>query len=87
MALSDKSKLYLKYAITSQEVADEVVASLDKQAETVAALGATSNLVGTDGSGGAGDAAPLAGTESRLDALEAKVDALLAALKAAGLMK
>jgi hypothetical protein len=87
MALSDKSKLYLKYAITSQEVADEVVASLDKQAAAVAALGATSNLVGTDGSGGAGDAAPLAGTESRLDALEGKVDALIAALKAAGLMK
>lgn len=87
MALSDKSKLYLKYAIPSQEAADEVVASLDKQAESVAAIGATANLVGTDGSGGAGDAAPLAATESRLDALEAKVDAVLAALKAAGMMK
>ena len=87
MALSDKAKQYLEYALANQDVADEVVASLDKQAETIAALGATSNLVGTDGAGGAGDAAPLAGTESRLDALEGKVDALLAALKAAGLMK
>ena len=87
MALSDKAKQYLEYALANQDVADEVVASLDKQAETIAALGAPSNLVGTDGAGGAGDAAPLAGTESRLDALEGKVDALLAALKAAGLMK
>lgn len=87
MALSDKSKLYLKYAITSQEVADEVVASLDKQAESVAAIGAVANMVGTDGSAGAGDAAPLAATEARLDALEAKMDALIAALKAAEIMK
>lgn len=87
MALSDKAKQYLEYALASQEVADEVVASLDKQAESVAAIGATVNLIGTDGSGAAGDAAPLAATESRLDAIEAKVDALIAALKAAGIMK
>lgn len=87
MALSDKAKQYLEYALTSQEVADEVVTSLDKQAEAVAAIGATVNLVGTDGAGAAGDAAPLVGTENRLDAIEAKVDALIAALKAAGMMK
>lgn len=89
MALSDKSKQYLEYALANQDVADEVVAALelDRQAATVAAIGTTANLVGTDGSGGAGDAAPLVGTESRLDALEAKVDALLVALKAVGLMK
>lgn len=85
MALSDKAKQYLKYSIASAEVADEVVASLDKQAEAVAALGTTTNLVGVDGTGS--NAAPLAGTELRLDALEAKVDALIAALKASGLMK
>lgn len=85
MALSDKSKLYLKYAITSQEVADEVVASLDKQAASVSPIGVTANLVGVDGTGS--NAAPLAETEGRLDALEAKVDALIAALKASGLMK
>ena len=85
MALSDKAKQYLEYALTSQEVADEVVASLDKQAGAVAAIGATANLVGVDGTGS--NAAPLVETEGRLDALEAKVDALIAALKASALMK
>jgi hypothetical protein len=42
-------------------------------------------LVGVDGTGS--NAAPLVKTEGRLDALEAKVDALIAALKASGLMK
>jgi hypothetical protein len=47
----------------------------------VAAMSIPANMTGTDGSGGAGDAAPLAATESRLDNLEAKVNELLAALK------
>jgi hypothetical protein len=85
MALSDKAKQHLEYALANQDVADEVAAALEKQAESVAAIGATANLVGVDGTGS--NAAPLAGTEARLDALEAKMDALLAALKAAGLMK
>ena len=85
MALSDKAKLYLKYSISSAEVADEVVASLDKSADSVAPIGSTSDLVGVDGMGA--NAAPLVETEARLDAIEAKVDALIAALKAAGLMK
>lgn len=85
MALSDKAKQYLEYSLASQEIADEVVAALDKQADSVAAIGATANLVGVDGTGS--NAAPLVETEGRLDALEAKVDALIAALKAAGLMK
>lgn len=54
------------------------------QATYVAPLGATSNLVGVDGTGS--NAAPLTGTESRLDAIEAKIDAALAALVAANLM-
>lgn len=45
----------------------------------VAAMAASANLVGVDGSGN--NAAPLAGTESRLDALEAKMNELIAALK------
>lgn len=49
-----------------------------------AVLGTTTDLVGVDGSGN--NAAPLAGTESRLDAIEAAHDALLVKLKAAGLM-
>jgi hypothetical protein len=85
MALSDKAKQYLEYALASQDVADEVVSSLDKQAGAVAAIGATANLVGVDGVGS--NAAPLVETEARLDAIEAKVDALIAALKASALMK
>jgi len=87
MALSDKAKQYLEYSLASQEVADEVVAALelDRQAASVSPIGATANLVGVDGTGA--NAAPLAGTESRLDTLEGKVDAMIAALKAAGLMK
>ncbi len=44
----------------------------------------SSNLVGVDGTGS--NAAPLAGTETRLDALESKINAILAAMQAAGLM-
>lgn len=50
----------------------------------IAALGTTSNLVGVDGTGS--NAAPLVGTEARLDAIEAKVDALIAAMKTSGAM-
>lgn len=53
-------------------------------AAVVAALGTTSDLVGVDGTGN--NAAPLVGTEARLDAIEAKVDAVILALKNAGLM-
>ena len=42
-------------------------------------LAASTDLVGVDGTGS--NAAPLAGTETRLDALEAKVNELIAALK------
>ncbi len=47
----------------------------------VAAMTLPANMVGTDGSAGAGDAAPLAATESRLDNLEAKMNELISALK------
>jgi predicted RecA/RadA family phage recombinase len=45
---------------------------------------AGTNLVGVDGTGS--NAAPLAGTETRLDALDTAVGAILTALKNAGLM-
>ena len=51
----------------------------------VAALGATTVLTGVDGTGS--NAAPLTGTETRLDDVEAKVDEVIAALKAGGLMQ
>ena len=50
-------------------------------AAAVADIGATTDLVGVDGSGS--NAAPLAGTESRLDVVEAKVDELVGSLRSA----
>lgn len=88
MALSAKQRRQLVAAVADNqignEIADVINSGGDAPAAFVAAIGVTSNLVGVDGTGS--NAAPLAGTESRLDALEAKVDAILAALKAASLM-
>ncbi len=89
MALSERAKAALEIALAStmeapNSVAKEVADSAGRQAAVVAAIGTTTNLVGVDGTGS--NAAPLAGTEARLDAIEAKVDALIAALKAASLM-
>lgn len=88
MALSKEARARLESAITrrvaAKEIADAIDAGGNAQAAAVALLGATSNLVGVDGTGS--NAAPLAGTESRLDAIEAKVDAVITALKNAGLM-
>lgn len=88
MALSTKAKKRLEVALARRAEAAEIAAAIDAggnaQAASVALLGATSDLVGVDGTGS--NAAPLAGTESRLDAIEAKVDAVITALKNAGLM-
>ena len=88
MALSAKAKRRLEVAMARRVEAQEVIAAIESgsnpQAAAIAAIGVTSNLVGVDGTGS--NAAPLVGTESRLDAIEAKVDAVIAALKTAGLM-
>lgn len=86
--LSEKLKKLIENAMPEQEQADELVAAIESSvgspAAAVAAMGATSNLVGVDGTGS--NAAPLVGTESRLDAVEAKIDQVIAALKASGQM-
>ena len=89
MALSTKARKRLEVAMARRAEAKEIADAIDvgfnaTPAAAIAALGATSNLVGVDGAGS--NAAPLVGTEARLDAIEAKVDALIAALKAANLM-
>lgn len=88
MALSDKLKKEIRNAIGDKIKADELItaiqASVASPAANVPLIGSTTNLVGVNGTGS--NAAPLVGTESRLDAIEAKVDALLSALQAAGLM-
>jgi len=89
MSLSEKAKEVLIVAVANKKVGEEIAAAIDSganaQAASVAAITSV-NLVGTDGSAGPGDAAPLAGTETRLDAIESKINAVIAALKAAGLM-
>jgi len=88
MALSQKAKKRFEVAMARRVEAQEILAAIESganpQAATVAAIGATANLVGVDGTGS--NAAPLVETEARLDAVEAKIDAVIAALKAAGLM-
>jgi hypothetical protein len=88
MALSTKARKRFEAAMArraeAQEILDAIESGSNPQAAAVAAIGATANLVGVDGTGS--NAAPLAETESRLDAVEAKIDAVIAALKAAGLM-
>lgn len=88
MALSDKTKRVLEVAMANRTAAEELASAVDAggnaQAASVALLGATADLVGVDGTGS--NAAPLVETESRLDAVEAKIDAVITALKNANLM-
>lgn len=87
MALSAKAKRRLEVAMARRAEALEVIAAIEAganpQAAVVAAITST-NLTGVDGTGS--NAAPLAGTETRLDAIESKINAILTALKNAGLM-
>lgn len=83
MALSDRTKYALKVGLAVAGAGEDVATALNREAAVVAAI-SSSNLVGVDGTGS--NAAPLAGTETRLDALETKVNAILTSLKAAGLM-
>jgi len=88
MALSQKARNVLKVAVANKAVAQEIADAIDTgangKAASVAAIGTTTNLVGVNGVGS--NAAPLVETELRLDAIESKIDAVIAALKAAGLM-
>lgn len=83
---STNAKLYqntnTKASPTWTEI-DTAANEITQQAN-IAELGTTDDLVGVDGTGS--NAAPLAGTESRLDAIEAKVDAIIGALVAAGVL-
>ena len=87
MALSAKARKRLEVAMARRQEALEVIAAIDSSgsgpAASVAAITST-DLVGVTGAGS--NAAPLAGTETRLDAIEAKINAVISALKAAGLM-
>jgi hypothetical protein len=90
MALSKAARKRLEVAMArraeAQEVADAIDAGGNAQAAAVAALGAQTAVGSTDGSGGAGDAAKATDVDNRIQALQQKLDAVIAALKAAGLM-
>ena len=82
--LSTKARNRLSVAMQRRIEAVEVADVAERQAASVPLIGTTTNLTGVNGSGN--NAAPLAGTESRLDVLESKVDAVITALKNANLM-
>lgn len=86
--LSNKTREILTVAMANAKAAKELADAIDSganaQAASVPVFGATANLVGVDGTGS--NAAPLVGTEARLDAIEAKINAVITALKNAGLM-
>jgi len=89
MALSDVAKEGLRRALTEDTVADEIETAINAgandQSAAVDTIIPTENLEGVDGSLEQ-NAAPLVGTENRLDAIEAKIDAVLTALKDANIM-
>lgn len=92
MAFTDEQRRAFRNALASRRVSDNVADAIISMIESganpsagnVAAIGSTTDLVGVDGTGS--NAAPLVETEGRLDVIEAKVDELIAALVAAGLM-
>ena len=86
MSLSNEVKEYLVVALANRSKAQELASEIDaiQPASAVAVMGTTTDLVGVDGTGS--NAAPLVETEARLDAIEAKIDELIVALKASGAM-
>ncbi len=98
MALSGNSRQCLATALASSSAATEITtmlnASVASSATVIAAIGTTTNLLAVPASFADAtavktfldNAAGWTLIESRLDVIEAKVDALIAALKVAGLM-
>ncbi len=87
MALSTKARRRLEVALARRDVAVEIADAIDASGNSQAAVvsyTAGTNLVGVDGTGS--NAAPLAGTETRLDAIDTALAAILTSLKNAGLM-
>jgi hypothetical protein len=89
MALSTEARKRLQAVIAKRSISNEIADAIDglAQNDTAAAVAfsAGANLVGVDGAGS--NAAPLAGTETRLDAAETAVRNLIVALQVAGLME
>jgi hypothetical protein len=99
MALSSKAKKRMEVALARRDVAQEVCAAIDSSgsgpAANVPEIGVTVNLPAaalstsdtyTDAAVNGAINALKSAAESRLDVLEGRVDAIIAALQAAGLM-
>lgn len=101
MALSDKAKAAIRRAVTEEKAALELISALEaaanEQADNVAELGMTSDLSAIAGTyaipaeptGAEVDATVQAladEVEARLDDAEGKIDEVIQALVAAGLM-
>lgn len=97
MALSEELKKRISVAVTKQSEADELIsaieASVASPAAVVSAMGSTTNLSAISASYADLAAArtsvnTLKGeAEARLDAIEAKIDEMLASFKASGQMQ
>ena len=98
MALTVEQRRRLAVALSNTKLAEQIADVIDAgnvKAAVIAALGASTNIPAAACAGGATPAATDVDTaintcnaviETRLDAAESKIDALLAALKTAGLM-
>ena len=87
MALSKRTQDIMVVAFADKKAAQETASAIGSALSTKAAHVANiadATLVGVDGTGS--NAAPLAGTQTQLNAIDAKINAILAALQAAGLM-
>lgn len=88
MSLSQRTKDIMTVALADKRASQELAAAVDaagnSQAASVAALAAYSPVTGVDGTGS--DAASKADVDTELGAVYTKINAILSALKAAGLM-
>jgi len=91
MALSKRTKDIMIVAMADKkaanELADAVAAGSNPQATSVAALGALADVGFVDVADvGPADLALAADVDARISSVQGKIDAVIAALKAAGLM-
>lgn len=91
MALSQKAKKRFEAAMAKRAEAQEIIAAIEAggnpQAASVAALGALAAVGAVDvADAGPADVALAADVDARVGSLQGKIDAVIAALKAAGLM-
>jgi 2-keto-3-deoxy-L-rhamnonate aldolase RhmA len=87
MALSDKARKRFEVAMARRQEAEEILDKIESQAASVAAVGALASVASVDvANAGPVQVATQAGVNARLLTLQAKIDEVIAALKAAGLM-